>query len=66
MILQYKVSSIVMLTSYKEGDKDKCHEYFPANDAETILFNDVKIKCQKEFDFQTHKKRVFTIEKVSY
>lgn len=52
-----------MLTSYREGDKDKCHEYFPTNDSETLQFSDITIKCQKELDFPTHKKRVFTIER---
>lgn len=52
-----------MLTSYREGEKDKCHEYFPTNDSETLQFSDITIKCQKELDFPTHKKRVFSIER---
>lgn len=65
MIIQFKVSSIVMLTSYREGDKDKCHEYFPAKVSETLQFSDITIKCQRETDFPTHKKRIFVIEKVA-
>lgn len=64
MIVQFKVHSVVMLTSYREGEKDKCHEYFPTNDSETIQFSDIKITCLKEQDFPTHKRRVFCIEKV--
>lgn len=64
MICQFKVSSIVMLTSYREGDKDKCHEYFPINYSETLQFSDIKIKCRKELDFSTHRMRIFKIEKV--
>lgn len=64
MIVQFKVHSVVMLTSYREGEKDKCHEYFPINDSETIQFSDIKITCLKEQEFPTHKKRVFCIEKV--
>lgn len=64
MIVQFKVSSVVMLTSYREGDKEKCHEYFPSNASETLQFSEITIKCQKEIDFETHKKRIFTIEKV--
>lgn len=64
MILQYKVSTIVMLTSYREGPKDKCHEYFPSTGSEILQFDDINVKCKELLDFPTHKKRIFSVEKV--
>lgn len=65
MIVQYRVSSIVMLTSYREGEKEKCFEYFPACEAETLQFSDISIKCHREKDFPTYKLRVLHVEMVS-
>lgn len=62
MILELKVESIVMLTSFKEGNKVKCAEYFPAFD-EFNYYDDVIVRCIQEQPFDTYKKRVFVVEK---
>lgn len=65
MLLQYKVRSVVMLTSYQEGSKDKCYEYFPCDSPQNLKFHEITIRCKKVFDFPTHKKRILTIERVN-
>ncbi|XP_063696945.1 receptor-type tyrosine-protein phosphatase delta [Culicoides brevitarsis] len=62
MILELKVESIVMLTSFKEGNKVKCAEYFPAVD-EFSYYDDVIVRCTSEQPFDTYKKRTFVVEK---
>lgn len=62
MILELKVESIVMLTSFKEGNKIKCAEYFPAFD-EFNYYDDVIVRCTQEQSFDTYKKRVFVVDK---
>lgn len=60
MILQYKVEVIVMLTQLKEGEKLKCHQYYPSVDTE-VIFNDLSVKCTKESEFPIYKKREILI-----
>lgn len=60
MILQYKVEVIVMLTQLKEGEKLKCHQYYPSVDTE-VIFNDISVKCVKESEFPIYKKREILI-----
>uniref|UniRef100_A0A336L4J4 protein-tyrosine-phosphatase n=1 Tax=Culicoides sonorensis TaxID=179676 RepID=A0A336L4J4_CULSO len=62
MILENKVESIVMLTSFKEGNKIKCAEYFP-NNGDFRYYDDIIVRCQDELSFSTYKKRKFFIEK---
>lgn len=62
MILELKVESIVMLTSFKEGNKIKCAEYFPVL-GEFNYYDDVVVRCTIEQQFDTYKKRVFVVDK---
>lgn len=62
MVLEQKIEAIVMLTSFKEGNKPKCAEYFPRLH-EFHNYDDIMVKCTEEFVFNTYKKRILEIEK---
>ncbi|CRL00763.1 CLUMA_CG014018, isoform A [Clunio marinus] len=62
MILQHKVESIVMLTSFVEEDRIKCHEYFPKLNGQ-ITFSNINIICKSEENHQNFIKRIMEVEK---
>lgn len=64
MILLHKVESIVMLTSLVEGDKIKCHEYYPKLNG-VIRFDCISISCTQELNFTLYVKRILIIKKVN-
>lgn len=63
MVLQNKVESIVMLSSFAEKDKIEYHNYFPKLNR-SVLFDDVTVSCNSEAVHSTFVKRVMTVEKV--
>jgi protein tyrosine phosphatase len=64
MVLQHKTESIVMLTSFVESNKVKCHEYFPKLNGRVDLDN-IHIVCTAEQKFPTYTKRTLEVEKVN-
>jgi hypothetical protein len=63
MTVQYRVEQIVMLTSLVEGNKDKCHEYFPKFKG-TVTFSNMKITCTEETNEEHFIRRTLEIENV--
>lgn len=64
MILQYKVESIVMLTSLVEENKIKCHEYFPKLDSQ-VKFDNIAVTCASQEVLPTFIKLLLEVERVS-
>jgi protein tyrosine phosphatase len=63
MIVQYRVEQIVMLTGLIEGDKNKCHEYFPKHKG-TVTFSNMKITCIDEANGDHYIRRTLEVENV--
>lgn len=51
-----------MLTSFKEGNRIKCAEYFPTK-GDFSYYDDIVVRCNEELSSDTYKKRIFTVEK---
>lgn len=64
MIYQYRVEQIVMLTALVEGNRIKCHEYFPKFRG-SITYANMKITCIDEIDRENYTKRNLQINIVS-
>lgn len=62
MVLQYKIKSIVMLTSLVENNKVKCHEYFPKINGQ-VIFDNIKIVCTNEQKYPCFIKRIMEVQK---
>lgn len=64
MVLQNRIESIVMLTSFAEKQKIKCYEYYPKLQCE-IFFNDINVSCVSEETDENFDRKILRIEKVS-
>lgn len=62
MILQCKCDKIIMLTQLTEGDKIKCHKYYPELN-ETLNFENISIKNIKDTCQDVYQRRELLIIK---
>lgn len=60
MIYEQGVDSIIMLTSFVEGDKIKCAEYFPKY-RKLEEYDEIQVECKQELDLITYKKRILSV-----
>lgn len=52
-----------MLTSLVEGNKIKCHEYYPKLNGMIKLVN-ITVRCVEEHKYDNYIKRILEVEKV--
>lgn len=60
MVYEQGVDSIVMLTSFVEGEKNKCAEYFPKY-KQFSDYDDIQVECKQELSFTNYKKRILYV-----
>lgn len=60
MILQCKCDKIIMLTQLTEGDKLKCHKYYPDYNDE-LIFDNITIKNLKDTNTDIYQRRELLI-----
>ncbi|XP_068096179.1 receptor-type tyrosine-protein phosphatase C isoform X2 [Hyperolius riggenbachi] len=48
MIWEQKSTIIVMVTRCEEGNRNKCAQYWPSEDEESVEYGDIMVKCTEE------------------
>ena len=64
MIWEQRSSAIVMLTRLEEGDRIKCHCYWPREKEGAVTYGVIQVRQVESTDFADYSIRTFRLSKV--